>query len=409
MVSRGSLALSIAQLASVAITHRPPKRLWLSVPVFSTGWVTGELAPHWTAVTIGRLWLNRQDHSTSARIARFCDVASIAGHALSIRTSLESKAQLASRAARAWPQAAEATSTFSPTALQYVVPFALQRRSTTQSRNINYTSPPKSKKNLHIVSPTVRQENMPIIIHVPGGGWTISNKDQQGIDLLHSMAAQGWLGISMNYPLSPRHRWPEHIVAVKEAIKWVKENAHQYGGNPDFIILTGGSAGAQLVACAALSANLAKWQPGFESTDTSVQGCLALYGPHDMAGDSDLTFVTTRRNSFSRIMFGKPDPTGELLADTSPRRLIHADAPPFCITHGTFDSLIPEPEGREFAARLSEVSTQPVTYLPVLQAQHAFDVFASIRSSAARGAHETFLRHTYMQWLHTSTQAETAC
>jgi acetyl esterase/lipase len=58
---------------------------------------------------------------------------------------------------------------------------------------------------------------------------------------------------------------------VKTAICWVKDNIAQYGGNPNMIVIAGGSAGGHLAALAALTPHHAEFQPGFDQRDTSVQ------------------------------------------------------------------------------------------------------------------------------------------
>lgn len=95
----------------------------------------------------------------------------------------------------------------------------------------------------------------PVLIQVPGGAWTINGKRPQAYPLMSRMVELGWICVSINYSKSPRCTWPAHIVDVKRAIAWVRENIADYGGDPDFITITGGSAGAHLAALAALSAN----------------------------------------------------------------------------------------------------------------------------------------------------------
>ena len=65
--------------------------------------------------------------------------------------------------------------------------------------------------------------------------------------------------------------WPDHIVDVKSAICWVKDNIASYGGDPTRIVIMGVSAGGHLASLAALTPNLPDFQPGFEDRDTSVQ------------------------------------------------------------------------------------------------------------------------------------------
>ena len=57
----------------------------------------------------------------------------------------------------------------------------------------------------------------PVLVQVHGGAWVIGNKQQQAMPLLAHMAERGWVGVSINYRLSPRATWPDHIVDVKRA------------------------------------------------------------------------------------------------------------------------------------------------------------------------------------------------
>ncbi len=76
--------------------------------------------------------------------------------------------------------------------------------------------------------------------------WSINDKRGQAYPLMTRMVELGWICVSINYSRSPRNAWPSHIVDVKRAIAWVRENIAEFGGDPDFIAVTGGSAGAHL-------------------------------------------------------------------------------------------------------------------------------------------------------------------
>src|SRR5439155_3783596 len=79
----------------------------------------------------------------------------------------------------------------------------------------------------------------------------------------------------------------------------------------------------------------------------------------------------------------------------SPVFRVHEEAPPFFVIHGAHDSLVPVAEARRFVERLREVSKEPVVYAELPGAQHAFDVFPSIRSAHVTRATERFLDHVY--------------
>jgi acetyl esterase/lipase len=125
----------------------------------------------------------------------------------------------------------------------------------------------------------------PVLLQVPGGAWMVGSKRQQAYPLMSHLAELGWVCVAINYRLSPRSTWPDHIVDVKRALAWVKEHIAEYGGDPDWVAITGGSAGGHLSSLAALTANDPQFQPGFESADTSVRAAVPFYGLYDFNGE----------------------------------------------------------------------------------------------------------------------------
>ena len=111
----------------------------------------------------------------------------------------------------------------------------------------------------------------PVLVQVHGGAWMTGNKEQQGAALMAHLAERGWVCVAANYRLSPRATWPDHLVDVKRALAWIKEHIAEYGVDPDFVAVTGGSAGGHLSSLVALTPNDPAYQPGFEDVDTTVQ------------------------------------------------------------------------------------------------------------------------------------------
>ena len=68
---------------------------------------------------------------------------------------------------------------------------------------------------------------------------------------------------------------------------WVKEHIDEYGGDPSFVAVSGGSAGGHLCALLALSAGDPAFQPGFEEADTTVQACVPFYGVMDLTSSPE--------------------------------------------------------------------------------------------------------------------------
>ncbi len=78
---------------------------------------------------------------------------------------------------------------------------------------------------------------------------------------------------------------------------------------------------------------------------------------------------------------------------------VGSDAPPFFVIHGALDSLVPVQDARHFAALLRARSQAPVCYAELPHAQHAFEVFHSLRTrNIVRGV-DRFLATAYAAWL----------
>ena len=234
----------------------------------------------------------------------------------------------------------------------------------------------------------------PVLLQVPGGAWMVGSKRQQAYPLMSHLAELGWVCVAINYRLSPRSTWPDQIVDVKRALAWTKEHIAEYGGDPDWIAITGGSAGGHLSALAALTANDPQFQPGFEDADTSVRAAVPFYGVYDFTRTDTIhpLMVPTLAKYVFKLKRGN---ITEPFRTASPITHVSADAPPVFVLHGRNDSLIPVEQARAFAAQLRKVSRQPVAYAELPFAQHAFDIFGSARAAHAAVAVEQFLAEIY--------------
>jgi len=238
----------------------------------------------------------------------------------------------------------------------------------------------------------------PVLFQIPGGAWTTGNKRGQAHPLMSHLAELGWICVAVNYRHSPRNTWPAHIVDVKRALAWVKHHIADYGGDPEFIAITGGSAGGHLSSLAALTPNDPQFQPGFEDADTRVQAAVPFYGVYDFTRFNDAMHPMMPALLVKSVMKEKPSASLEAYRNASPVNHISADAPPFFVLHGRNDSLVPVEQARGFVGKLRQVSTQPVAYAELPFTQHAFDIFGSARAAHTAVAVEQFLAQVYAGW-----------
>ncbi|NNF09332.1 MAG: alpha/beta hydrolase fold domain-containing protein [Acidimicrobiia bacterium] len=242
--------------------------------------------------------------------------------------------------------------------------------------DVSYGPEPENLLDLHL--PEEREGSHPVLLQIHGGGWRRGAKERDGRPLVFSMAKNGWVCVSIAYRLSPAATFPDHLIDVKRAIAWLRENIATFGGDPSFVAVTGGSAGGHLAALAALTPNEAAYQPGFEQADTTVQACVPLYGIHDL--------LDRNRNRypwpFVEAIVMKVSPADDPAAwdRASPLTRVSPEAPPFFVLHGSHDYLVPPAESRQFVAALAPVSRRPVYYAELPGATHGFDVLHSLRS-----------------------------
>lgn len=232
----------------------------------------------------------------------------------------------------------------------------------------------------------------PVLVFVPGGGWLHGGRQLQGYSLMAHLARRGWVCVSVQYRVAPRHRWPQHVRDVRAAVAWTRTNIGDLGGDPRFLALAGCSAGGHLAALT----GLAPHDPNFNvalppGADPSVDAVVSLYGRYDWTDRS-----TRDRDEFVRflerfVVRKSMERHPEVFIDASPIKRVHADAPPFLVVHGDDDHVIPVDEARAFVDQLKRVSTSAVHYLEIPHAGHGFDLTDRRSTQAAIESTSQFL------------------
>jgi acetyl esterase/lipase len=403
--------LVLAALALNAV--RPPPGGWAGIPGFALGWPVSELAPHLLGAaavdTAAELTVRRRTSkpSTTGLVAAAA-AAGLLGYAIagSRRVGTELDEALRQSIGEDYLTTLDLPG---PVDLRLprgsvARPFKFRQHDVEVLRNIPYTEGGR-KARLDIYKPRDRDlSDAPVLLQIHGGAWTIGTKEQQGLLLMNRMAQQGWICVASNYRLAPKHAFPTQIVDVKRAIAWVHENIKAYGGDPSYLAITGGSAGGHLAALAALTPGLADYQPGFEDSDTSISACVPFYGIYDLAGLTETVESIRMRDWFLGPRIFRKNAKTDLddFVQASPLAHVETHAPDFFVIHGRNDTLAPVQQARAFVEALRETSDATVTYAELPGAQHAFEVFSSIRSQ-----HTIAAVQRWLQW-HWATRSRTS-
>jgi acetyl esterase/lipase len=384
------------------VAFHPPRRPPLLLAIgFFTAWLTTELAPIQlfvqvvgTAILIAFGALDAWPGWAALAITAVSWVGLIASINGSFGTRRVFEEALDSALPPGWRATASRPRVELARRLEWkrvFMPFHFRRKGVRRLRNLRYVDDDDKRHRLDVYA-RADVRNAPVLLQIPGGGWMISNKDQQGKPLMYRTAAAGWVCVAINYTLSPKATWPDHLVDCKRALAWVREHIAEYGGDPDYVVVTGGSAGGHLTAMMGLTANEPEWQPGFEDVDTHIRAMVPFYGVYDwidrlqLRGRDGLTDILERY-----IVKQSRGEVPDVYEQASPLNHVRTDAPPALVVHGDLDRLALVEEAREFVHRLRAVSHSPTAYVELAGAHHAFEVFNSIRTLETVAGVEEFL------------------
>jgi len=392
---------------------------WLSGVSFFAGWLTAELALHhiaWQALmTVVFIWAGAL-RAWPGVVGLVVTLVSWTGLVRCYRDARDAEA-VVERALRDGlgsdyeekipPQTRERFSSEIDWR-QIVQPFRTRHRNVERLKNIAYTRVAGLNLKLDIYRSRSHPIDCPTLLQIHGGGWIIGSKNEQGLPLMLHMAARGWVCVSVNYRLSPHATFPDHLFDIKRAICWIRENGRTYGADPDFVVVTGGSAGGHLAALAALTAQEKAYQPGFEHVDTSVRGCVSFYGVYDFTNSSGAWHHNGLRTVLERhVMKASIEEAPEQYRRASPISCIHPAAPPFLVLHGNHDTLAPVEEARRFCEEFRRRAHGKIAYAEIPGAQHAFEIFESRRALLVIHGVERFLAHLHGEYLQ-ATRSESA-
>ena len=404
------LTLSVLSALAVFTAVIKARRLYFMVPVyFLSAWMTGELAfihlIMQVMLTVIVAWFGGLE-SASGQTGLMLFGVSWLGLLYLHKQSMDA-APVLSRALRDGlgenyrgdiPAQRQGVLREGIESSQWLHPFRMPRPGVMVHRDIAYGEH-GVRNQLDVYQPvTPREGGFPVLLQVHGGAWMIGEKQQQGLPLMYHLAQRGWLCVACNYRLSPKDAFPAHIIDVKRSIAWIREHAAEYGGNPDFLAITGGSAGGHLSSLAALTPNREEWQPGFEAVDTSVSVAVPFYGVFDFLDRDNVRGAMSMEKTLAKnVMKCTPQENPDLWENGSPLTHVGAEAPPMFVLQGSHDSLVWVEEARNFVNKLRRESQQAIVYAELPGAQHAFEVFHSVRTDHAVNAVTEFLEWSYAQ------------
>ncbi|CAG8594172.1 3909_t:CDS:2 [Funneliformis caledonium] len=265
------------------------------------------------------------------------------------------------------------------------------------------------KLDVYVPKHVKKADRRPIMLFIHGGSWIAMDKSIPFPQPFY-LSSNGWIVCSINYRLAPKNPYPACLIDCKRALRWIKENIASYGGDPNFVAVSGDSAGGHLAALMSLTANDKCYQPGFEDVDTKVQACACINGVYDVTNKHN-AFTPLFTKWFVKEICGKSGDEDEkdvrdMLENASPEILVERKGNndekivPFLVFHGDNDQLVNIKSCREFIKTFRKYSPKSdLVYIEFPGAHHAYHSVSSPRTHYSLIAMLRFLNWVY----HTSS------
>jgi acetyl esterase/lipase len=219
----------------------------------------------------------------------------------------------------------------------------------------------------------------PVLFAIHGGGWRKFDKDEYGSQVAPMFTRQGIAVVAMNYELSApgAPSWPANFEDVRNAVRWARVNAGQFGLDPTRFAAIGESAGGHLAALLGTNPDgpvTAGGNPAagdaFGPVSARVQAVVDFYGPTSLAAlDAESPAAGF---AIEQFLGGTPGQVPQSYAYASPVDHVTPESPPMLILQGTADTLITPDQPRLLAQALSNAGVEN-RVIEVPGAPHGFE------------------------------------
>jgi acetyl esterase/lipase len=198
-----------------------------------------------------------------------------------------------------------------------------------------------------------------VVVFFFGGGWNQGSRGDYGFAGA-AFAGENFIAVVPDYRLVPEVRFPTFVEDGALAVKWARDNAARFGGDPKRITLAGHSAGAYIAAMLALDPRFLKQARVDPKT---IRAAALLSGPTDF-----YPFTEAR----GRAAFG----AWKQPRDTQPINFVRKDAPPIFLGHGSDDRVVLPYNSRRLAQSLQQLGA-PVS-LRIYEGANHVDLAAAL-------------------------------
>ena len=176
---------------------------------------------------------------------------------------------------------------------------------------------------------------LPGVILIHGDGRVSDDGRWQMAGIAEKLAERGYVVFNITYRMAPDWTYPDPLMDVREALKWMRTHAGENGMDPGRIGAFGYSAGGYVALLAAM------------------HGELGIKAVAAGAAPSDLTYYG-RGKLIRDFLGGSPEEVPERYFEASPANHVTSNSPPVFLYHGERDSLVNPDHTREMQVELEK-------------------------------------------------------
>ena len=239
-----------------------------------------------------------------------------------------------------------------------ILDFPLTKYQVLEYPDITFSQPNGTLNNIFNLKLDLLKPNdnqlFPLVIFVTGGGFFLAPKYNY-LQQRMALAESGFIVASIEYRVIPQGKFPDALIDVKNAIRFLKANASKFGINKEKIAIMGESAGGYLAALTAVTNNCKEFEIGENLNESSnVQAAVDIYGLSDLTkvGDDfskDIQEAHASSSSPEAIFInglslfnkgGSIKDNLDIVQKANPINYISKNTPPFLLMHGDKDSLV---------------------------------------------------------------------
>ena len=198
----------------------------------------------------------------------------------------------------------------------------------------------------------------PVLIWIHGGGFVSGDKATGLNEHLAAFLDAGWDIVAMNYRLSTdgSNQFPAALHDAKRVVRWVKASAEQQDWDPTSVATAGHSAGGNLAAMLAVTADVPELEPTdltpeLAAVDSSVIAAVAIAPVSDLAA-----FGQTSGWERAASWYVGCDNCPDVAARASVIPYVDANSAPLLLLHGADDPIAPPQLGDAVVAAYDAAS-----------------------------------------------------